>query len=112
MGFKLNTNRIVTREIPVQQPVDGGEGYTTAKLTAKLRILSESQKLELNDLPPRDLVDRVLIGVEGVGDAEGNLMTADEALAAVKDDTACVSAIAAYYIDMTQVRNFRLQSRK
>lgn len=112
MGFKLNTNRVVTREIPVQQPVDGGDGYTTAKLTAKLKILSESQKIELNDLPPRDLVDRVLVGVEGVGDADGHLMSAEEALDAVKDDSACVAAIAAYYIDMTQVRNFRLQSRK
>ncbi len=103
--FKINSKQIVRREITVYQPGEGDK-FVAAKLQADLRLIPDSELQDLNDLPPSQLVDRVLVKVYGVGDADGTLMSDEDALAAVKDDSLCVAAIAAHYVEM-KGRNFR-----
>lgn len=104
--FKVQPKNTVKRRIEVIFPADG-DGYESAgTFMAELKILSEERMEALADAPFRELVEEALVSVSEVGDADGNELPPDQAMAAVLDSPQAVSAIAKEIYEINRGRPF------
>ncbi|MCH8500151.1 MAG: hypothetical protein LAT63_16890 [Marinobacter sp.] len=104
--FKLNPNR--TYNYPVKVNIFDGDQEHQGEFTATFKVLPNSGLRELMANPAdRSLLDSVLVGVNGVevaGD-DGNPLTGEALLTALKDDPAVAVAIGAAYSESITKKN-------
>jgi len=109
--FKLSSNTTFKREITVVIPTDEGSSKGTFTATFKrlpqsrIDTLVDDQSDEGGD---RQLLDEILVAVDGIADANGDPMPSDEkTLDMVKDDACARVALVTDYFHAIQSKNQR-----
>ena len=94
--FKLNTNRTFKQPVNLTIVDENGKDVK-GSFTASFKILPHSEALELPD--DTKLLDRVLVSVEGieVPGEDGQPLTGDELLEALKNDPSASVAMSNAY---------------
>lgn len=109
--FKLSTNDTFKRNVTVYVPTDDGETKGTFK--ARFKRLPQSRIDEVLEImvdgdSDRGLLDEILVGVEGIADANGNSLPDDDStLDLVKDDACARAALVTAYFKAIQGKNQR-----
>lgn len=102
--LKLQKARTLTTAVDVRFPL-GDNSYETQSFKATFRFASESEMKEhfkelKQDETDATVLDKVLVGVEGVGDENGEALDTAVALQMVKDDPFCARAALAKYFEL------------
>lgn len=106
--FKVAAERRTTVPVVVQFPSEDGKGWASGQLSATYRFLAKDELNEAvedereNGIAARDFLDRVLVSVSGVADANNKELSPEEALAAVKADTFARQALTEKYWELAK----------
>lgn len=98
--FKLNTRRTYPCEINVVVVGEDGKDVK-GKFTATFKVLPRQEKL------PANLLDEVLVGLEGIelSDGDGNVLEGTDALDAAKLDPSVSTALLSAYTESVLKKN-------
>ena len=96
--FTPNPERSFTKKVTFNVPTDQG-GFQQHTLAVEYRSLPKDQLAELQDQQDDDATyAQAVIGVEGVGDADGNAIKPKDAKAAMAQESSFVyEAVLTYY---------------
>jgi hypothetical protein len=93
MAFKLTKSPAFTAKITVMTPNERA-GYDRSTLVARYRRTNVDETLELRQLPPKECLERVLIGWEEFVDDDNNPVPFNEhTLQAILGDPAALVAL-------------------
>ena len=98
--FKLKKVDTFKTRVNVNRATDNPEKPEAGSFIAEFRSLSRSQLSDLRESvsSDADIVDHVLVDVEGVGDADGEPMAFELVKAAILDDIALSAAVVRAYL--------------
>jgi len=108
--FKVQKNSIFKRQVTVITPTDDGE--TKGTFTARFKRIPHSQIEAAMSSADVDadltLLDKVLVGVEGIADEDGNpLPDNDDTISLIKEDSCARTATVSEYFAATIKKNQR-----
>lgn len=105
--FKFVRTDTFASPVYVSLPTNDPEKRQEGKFIASFRLLEKDATSQLlnqlgtNEITDNDVLDRVLVGISGIGDADGNALPADEQLKIVRGNFGMSQAVAmAFFRDM------------
>jgi len=85
--LKLSKTNTITLPVTVRLPTDDAGKSNEGTLNVRYTLLPREEVIALNkqELTDREYIERVVVGVEGLGNDEGQPISGADALAAVLD---------------------------
>jgi hypothetical protein len=104
--YKINQARTFVRDVTIIFPGQDGKD-TKGTIKATFNYLTNTEYDEAVALPDVDCFRKVVAGISGIGDANGQELPPDQALEQAANDPCLVSATLAEYVDCMKNKNFR-----
>lgn len=105
--FKFVRTDTFSATVHVSLPTNDPDKRQEGHFTATFKRLSKSDtslllaQLEGKEITDDDVLDRVLVGIAGIGDGDGNALSAEEQLKLVRGDFGlCQATATAFFRDM------------